>query len=135
MAQIVSGYSEEEIFSLYDLARLSVEAGELKRAESIANGLSEIAPDFAPAFLIMAYCQVWSKDYEAASDSSERAFKASPNDISVLFFVAATKLLVNDSQRAGTVLGEIGELLEKKRDLEGERLYKLLLARFQMRMR
>lgn len=135
MAQIVSGYSEEEIISLYELARLSIEAGELKRAESIANGLSEIAPDFAPAFLILAYCQVWSKDYEAASDTSERAFKAAPNDISVLFFVAATKLLVNDSQRAGTVLGEIGELLEKKRDLEAERLYKLLLARFQMRMR
>jgi tetratricopeptide (TPR) repeat protein len=135
MAQIGSGYSEEEILSLYDLARISVEGGELKRAEIIATGLCEVVPDFSPAFLILAYCQVWSKDYEAASDSSERAYKISPNDLSVLFFVAATKLLVNDSQRAGTILGEIGELLEKTRDTEAERLYRLLLARFQMRTR
>lgn len=133
MAQV--GYSEDQIFALYELARISIEAGELKRAEVIASGLSEIAPDFAPAFLVLAYCQVWSKDYEAASDTSEKAFKIAPEDLSVLFFVAATKLLVNDSHRAGTILGEIGEKLDGRRDHETERLYKLLLARFQMRMR
>ena len=45
------GYSEEEVSHMYGLARLHLENGNIRGAESIFTGLREIAPDFAPAHL------------------------------------------------------------------------------------
>jgi hypothetical protein len=47
-------YTEEEITSIYELARLSFETADYKRSEIVCAGLIAVAPTFIPAFLLMA---------------------------------------------------------------------------------
>ena len=48
------GYSNEELSHIFALARLHIESGALKAAETVLSGLNEVAPDFSPGWLGMA---------------------------------------------------------------------------------
>lgn len=131
------GYSDEELHHLYALARISLEAGEIKRAELIAQGLVEINPTFLPGWLILAYVGIWNRDHEHAASSARQAYRLASRDPAAMLFLIGTSLLVSDIQDAGTILGELGELIEAGRvqDQDCIRLYRMLLARFQTRTR
>ena len=131
------GYSDDELHHLYALARISLEAGAIKRAELIAQGLVEINPTFVPGWLILSYVAMWNRDHEQAAHAAQQAFRLAPRDASSMLYSIGTSLLVSDIQEAGTVLGELGELIEAGRvsDPDLVRLYRMLLARFQTRTR
>lgn len=129
------GYSDEELSHIYELARTLLENGNVKRAESIVNGLIEVAPDFAPSWLAHGYIQILNKNYEAASDAARQALKANPESAEAMLLLVACVLTLGDFSSAGTYLGEIGELIESGRieDPHLVRLYKGQLARYRLR--
>jgi len=128
-------YAEEEIHSIYDLVILSIEAGEIQRAMILAQGLCVIAPKFAPAFLVLSYVHCLNSEFQDAYEASTKAYRLASEDPSVALFFATTALMVGDAQSAGTVLGEVGEMIEGNvlTSPNITRLFKLQLARFQTR--
>lgn len=129
------GYSDEEIANIYELARFSLENGDWHRAEAIASGLVEVAPDFAPAWLSLAYIRIQNKAYEAAIQAASQALRVNPELAEAQLFLVACLLTTGDYNSAGTYLGEVGERIEsgQVRDPNVIRFYRTQLARFQSR--
>jgi lipopolysaccharide biosynthesis regulator YciM len=129
------GYSDDEIAHIYELARFSLENGELRRAEVIANGLVEIAAEFSPAWLILAYVHIYNRAFEAALQAARQAVKCDEQSIAAQLFLAACLLVTGDFNTGGSLLGEIGEKIDNGLidDPNCIRFYQLQLARFQNR--
>ncbi|MBN8548285.1 MAG: tetratricopeptide repeat protein [Deltaproteobacteria bacterium] len=129
------GYSDEEIANIYELGRLSLENGNLRRAEAIMNGLIEVAPDFACAWLGMAYIHIQNRDFEAALQATRQALKIDPHFNEALLYLVACLLTTGDYSSAGTYLGELGELIESGGldDPGMVRFYRTQMARYQNR--
>lgn len=129
------GYSDEEIANIYELGRLSLENGNLRRAEAILGGLVEVAPDFACAWLGMSYIHIQNQDYEAALQTTRQALKIDPNFNQATLYLVACLLTTGDYSSAGTYLGELGELIESggMDDPSMVRFYRTQLARYQNR--
>lgn len=130
-------YAEDEIHALYDLVLMCLEAGEIKRASTIAQGLVIIAPKFVPGYLALSYIHCIAGEFQDAYEVSTKAYRLAGDDSQVALFYATTALTVGDAQSAGTVLGEVGEMIESNALISPNitRLYKLQLARFQTRTR
>ena len=128
-------YAEEEISHIYELGRFCLENGDLKRAEAIFLGLSEVAPTYAPVWLGIAYVRVHSKEWEGATEAARRAVKLSPKSVEALLFLSACLLTVADLSTAGTILGEVQDLIEAGAVHHPQlvRFYKVQLARYQNR--
>jgi thioredoxin-like negative regulator of GroEL len=111
------------------------EHGEMKRAETIFQGLTEVAPQFAPAFIGMALVQFQAGQQELASQSIKQALKIAPQSTEALLFLIACLLTSGDFSSAGTYLGEVGEMIEEGEveDPSHIRFFKLQLARYQNR--
>jgi tetratricopeptide (TPR) repeat protein len=136
MAELIKrSYSEDEISSIYELGRFCLENGELRKAETIFSGLTEVAPDFAPAWLGAAYVNVHAKDWDAAIAASRQALRVDPKCAEALLFLAACLLSANDFNAAGTFLGEFGDLVAAGTvdNPAALRFYKAQLARYQNR--
>jgi Tfp pilus assembly protein PilF len=129
------GYSDEEIANIYELGRLSLENGNLRRAEAIMSGLTEVAPDFSCAWLGMSYIHIQNGDVDAALQTTRQALKIDPNFKEALLYLVSCLLTTGDYSSAGTYLGEIGELIESgSLDDPGMiRFFKTQLARYQTR--
>lgn len=129
------GYSEEEIESIYELARLFLETGQARRAEIIVNGLVEVAPDFVPGLLLRAVLYALNGELDSALQVTSSALKQQAHSIEAILILAACALSLNDANSAGTYLGEAGELLEGSANArpEAKRFYKMQLARYQAR--
>lgn len=129
------GYTDEEIAALYELARLSLENGDLRRGEAIMHGLTEVAPDFSPAWLGMAYIHIQNQDFEAGLIATRQALKIDPGFQEAMLYLVACLLTTGDFSSAGTYLGELGEMIESGA-LESPnmlRFYRAQLARYQTR--
>jgi len=136
MSELVRrGYSEEEVTHLYELSRLWLESGEIKKAEIVLLGLTEVAPEFAPAWLALSYVHIQNRNYDMAVTAAKSALKASPDLHEATLYLIACYLTLGDVNAAGTLLGEIGERIEAAMidDPNVIRIYKLQLARFQSR--
>ncbi|MCO6431223.1 MAG: tetratricopeptide repeat protein [Deltaproteobacteria bacterium] len=133
--QMRGGYSEEEVSSIYELGRIYLENGNLKAAEAIMQGLTEVVPDFSPAWLGLCYIQVFSNNYDAALLAARRAHTADPASPEALLFLISCLLSSGDYHAAGTYLGEIGEKIEGGgiTDPEIVRFFRAQLARYQAR--
>lgn len=129
------GYSDEEISAIYELGRLSLENGDLRRAEAIMSGLTEVAPDFACAWLGMAYLHIQNQDFEAALTATRQALRVDPNFVEATLFLVTCLLTTGDVNSAGTYLGELGEMIESGaiEDPLMIRFYRTQLARYQNR--
>lgn len=129
------GYSDEELSHIYELARLYLEMGNVKSAEIILSGLVEVAPDFAPGWMGMAYIQMLSKNYEAASLAARNALRVVPGSPEALLYLVACLLTLGDFNSAGSFLGEIQEKIDTGVSLPQEvvRFYRMQLARYQNR--
>jgi tetratricopeptide (TPR) repeat protein len=106
------GYSEEEINSIYELGRLSAEAGNLSRAEALARGLTEVAPEFSAAWVLLCYTDMIKKEYDAAIFSSRQALRVDPSQYTALLFLICASMHVRDYHSAGSLLGEFSEKVE-----------------------
>lgn len=132
-----SSYSKDELVDIYALGKMWLETGQVRKAEVIMSGLNAVAPDFLPAWLGTALVQGTLGDMEASYRAAERAMKLSPDSAEAMLFVVAAALSLNDSSTAGTLLGEVGELIQgsKISDPNVVRFYKMQLARYQGRAR
>jgi hypothetical protein len=128
-------YSDEEISHIYELARFLLENGDLHRAEPIFLGLVEVAPQFAPAWLGLAYLQLFNRNFEAAVNSSRHALKLNSELLPAMLFLIAALLCVDDHNSAGTYLGEFREKIDSGEvsDPQLIRFYRGQLARYQAR--
>jgi len=127
------GYSDEEIIHIYELARVFLEGGQLKRAEAIFTGLTEIAPEFAPAWLGLSYIHIQNKSYETATWAARTALQNDPEFIEAMLYLVACLLFAGDFNTAGTFLGEVGERIESGAvdNPEVARFYRMQLARYE----
>jgi len=129
------GYSEEEVDSIYELGRLFLENGDLRRAEVIMAGLIEVAPDFAPAWLAASVMHVQKGNIEEAISTAERALQVQPDSAEAMLLLSACLLTTGDFNTAGTYLGEIGEKIESGAIDNSyiKRFYNAQLVRYQGR--
>ena len=129
------GYSEEEISSMYELGRLHLENGNVRGAEAIFAGHREVAPEFYPALLGFAYIQISQREYDAAVHTIRQALRLKPDSLEAMLYLVACLLTVHDYNAAGTILGEVGEVIESG-EVENpnlSRFYRAQLARYQTR--
>lgn len=132
---IKRGYSEDEIATIYELGRLHLETGNLKRAEFIFHGLTEILPEFAPGWLGMCYVHIHARDYDLAIYCANQSLRAAPHMTEPLLFLIACLLTTGDYNSAGTYLGEVGDKIQT--GLEDRpsivRFFRAQMARYQYR--
>ena len=128
-------YSEDEIANIYELGRLYLESGNIKAAETIMNGLTEVVPEFAPGWLGLAYIHSVNKNHEAANQASRQATRWDPTSVEAQLYLIACSLSVGDYNSAGTYLGEVGERIDSGAVDSPNiiRFYKAQLARYQAR--
>ena len=127
------GYSDEELMHIYELARLFLDNGQLKRAESILIGLSEVAPDFSLAWLGLSYIHIQGKSYESACRFARSVLQIDPESVPAMLYLVPCLLTLGDLNSAGTFLGEVGERIQSGavNDPNIVRLYKMQLARYE----
>lgn len=130
-----SGYSDDEIDHLYELGRFFLENGEARKAEAVWNGLTSVAPAYAPAWLGMCVVQTQANAIEQAIHSARAALKADPESVEAMLFLASCFLTASDFNAAGTYLGEAGERIESGgvENPQLFRFYRAQLARYQSR--
>lgn len=128
-------YSDEEIHQIYELGKLYMEIGQVRKAETIMNGLNAVAPDFAPAWLATAYLAILSQNIDAAISASQNALRVDGNSVEAMLYLSSLFLTSGDYNSAGTYIGEAGEKIEagETRNTHAMRFYKMQLARFQNR--
>lgn len=129
------GYSDEEIDQIYELGRLFLESGQLRRAEVVMHGLNEVAPDYYAAWLASGYLHILSQDYDAAVLCCQNALRVFSEGPEAMLLLAACLLTTGDFNTAGTYLGEVAEKIDmgKIRNPNVVRLFKMQLARYQSR--
>jgi len=129
------GYTDEELGHLYELGRFFLESGDLRRAEVVLTGVTEVAPEFAPAWLGVAYINIQNKNMDGAIFSARQALRVEPGLVEAILYLATCLLTTGDLNAAGTYLGEVGEMIESGGvdDANVIRFYKAQLARFQSR--
>lgn len=132
---IKRGYTDEELAQLYELARFSVEIGQLRRAEVILQGLVEVAPDYVPAWLGLCVVHLARKSHDQALQASQHAVRIAPSSLEAMLLLIACLLITGDFTTAGAYLGEVGERLESEMvdNPALNRFYRLQLARYQYR--
>ncbi len=125
-------YSKEEIADIYALAKMSLETGQVKRAEVIVRGLTTVAPEFVPGWLALAVCHSTLGNIDAAQDAARRVLKIQPDSAAAMMLIVTSALTLGDMGTAGTYLGEVGELVEQGRIADPNllRLFKMQMARF-----
>lgn len=129
------GYSDEEISAIYELGRLYLESGLFPAAENIMRGLTEVVPEFAPAWLGLCYLHTQNRNNDAALLAARQAVRMDARSVEAQLFLVACFLTSGDYNSAGTYLGEVGEAIE----LGGVdnpnviRFFKAQLARYQSR--
>ncbi len=132
---IKRGYSDDEVANIYELARFSLENGDIRRGEIIAHGLVEVAPDYVPAWLCLSCVHALQADYELASQTAQQALRLDPSSVEAHLYLSACQLSLGDYNSAGTHLGEVAEHIESgtvdNNDLI--RFYRMQLARYQNR--
>jgi tetratricopeptide (TPR) repeat protein len=128
-------YTEQEVTSIYELARLSFETGDYKRAEIICSGLIAVAPDFIPGFLLMAIVQAFNSNFDKSIEFAQQVLKLDSNNIEAQVLAASVYLTLANFNMAGTLLGEISEKLKRGIEFSPvlKRFYEVQLARFEAR--
>lgn len=129
------GYSEEEITSIYELGRLLIENGSLKQAESIFQGLIEVAPEFVPGWLGLAYLHIHQNNSETGLITAQQAVRLDAESCEAMLFLVICLLSTGDYQSAGSYLGEIGDRVESG-SIDNPnviRLFRAQMARYEHR--
>lgn len=125
-------YSRDELADMYALTKMWLETGQLKKAESVARGLTTVAPEYVPGWLAMSVVESSLGNVEQGLEAARKALKIQPNSAEAMILVVTTALTIGDMSTAGTYLGEIGEMVEqgKVTDPNLLRLFKMQMARY-----
>ncbi|MCB0317881.1 MAG: hypothetical protein KDD56_03930 [Bdellovibrionales bacterium] len=128
------GYSEKELDSVYSLAKFSLQSGNIRRAEIIFKGITEVAPEYYPAWLGLAYVHIETADFDPAVFCVRQALRVSPSSVESLLYLISILLTTKDYGTAGSYLGEVGDLIKAKPVSPNlEKFYEIQLIRYQNR--
>lgn len=111
--RLKKSYTQEELYSIYELGRFFLENGMLRQAEIIFSGLCNVAPDFVEAHAAMAIIKIELKDYHGAVRYSSESRRGPTEDISIMLIHSCALILNGDTNLAGAELGEISEILDR----------------------
>lgn len=135
-SSVRQGYSRSELEALYALGRTMLTSGDMGSAERIAKGLIGIAPDFSPAWLLLAYHALMQGKHNDTIFNARQALRVHPACIEALLFLVIGYFEIEDFQTGGTFLGEVAELVHGERGSpELKRLYDSQVIRFEERLR
>jgi tetratricopeptide (TPR) repeat protein len=126
-------YTDDEVTLIYELARLSFESGNQRRAEALARGLVAVAPDFIPSYILLATVLAFSKAYEQATDMVQAALRLNENCVEAYLLGSSVYLSQANFTMAGTMLGEAEERIKQAPDISPalKSFYSVQLARFE----
>ena len=126
-------YSKAEILSIYELARFSLENGDIHRSETLFIGLTNVVPDFVPAWLGLAYVYIHNGSDEEALDAAKMAYRYAPDRIEAILFYVSCLLTCGDLNAAGMYLGEVADKVANGVSLSPNvsRFFHLQMARYQ----
>ena len=129
------GYSDEELGHIYELGRLSLEAGNVRRAEVVFAGLTAVAPEYEPAWLGLSTVFLYEKNYEEALRAARQAMAVNVDSVEAILLLITCLLSTGDYTNAGMYLGEVGERLARVSSANPNvaRFYRAQLARYQTR--
>jgi Flp pilus assembly protein TadD len=129
------GYSNDELQGIYELGKMFLETGQIKRAELVMTGLTEVAPSFVNGWLAKAALLTMSENLEGAILAARTALKLDSRSIEAMLILAACLFTQGDVNSAGTYLGEVGESLGERPQSNPAlaRFYRMQLARYQAR--
>lgn len=136
MADVERGdYLDNEVDSIYELGHFFLENGDLRSGEILMDGLTQVAPEFYPAWLGMAYVALLDGALEIALRCAEQAVKLAPHSIEALLYLVVCSLSSGDYNKAGTYLGEVGEKVDNEEVVDPQliRFYRAQLIRYQNR--
>lgn len=127
-----ANYSKEELVDIYALAKLSLESGHIKRAETITLGLTAVAPEFVPGWLARSVTHATSGNIEAALEAARRALKLQPDSAAAMMLVITTALTLGDASTAGTYLGEVSDMIDQGKIADPHllRLFRMQMSRY-----
>lgn len=130
-----SGYSEDEILNIHALGCALLENGTLKQAEIVFHGLTEVLPDFVPAWLGLSYVRGQEGNYEGAQSAAEQALRCDAESAEAMLYLISFMLTTGDLQSAGTYLGEIADRIESNevQDPALIRFFRAQMVRYQNR--
>ena len=126
-------YPDEEISHIYELARFHLENGNTKIAEPLIKGLTEVRPDFAPGWLGLACISILNNDFDAGLDAARKARKIKSDAADAILFEITCLLSLDDLNGAGTLLGEVSDMVENHQITNPLhlRFFRAQLARYQ----
>jgi tetratricopeptide (TPR) repeat protein len=126
------GYSDEEVYNIYELGRFSIECGNYPRAETIFKGLIQVTPDYALGWLGMSYITLMRNEHDDSINFALQALKIDPNLTEGLLLLGLVSLSKGDIASAGAYLGDVKDRIAEGKVYDSRivRLYKLQLARF-----
>ncbi len=129
------GYSDEELGHIYELGRLSLEVGNIRRAEIIFQGMTAVAPEYEPAWLGLSSVFLYEKNYEEALKAARQAMAVNVDSIEAILLLITCLQATGDYTNAGMYLGEVGERLMRSATASPSvaRFYRAQLARYQAR--
>lgn len=127
-----SSYSKEELVDMYALAKMSLETGQIKRAEVITQGLTTVAPDFVPGWLALSVVSASLGNIEHSLEAARKALKIQPDSAPAMMLIVTTAMTLGDAGTAGTYLGEVKEMIEQGRvsDPNIIRLFRMQMVRY-----
>ena len=127
-----SSYSKEELVDMYALAKMSLESGQIRRAEVITQGLTSVAPDFLPGWLALSVVSATLGNIEQSLEAARKALKIQPDSAAAMMLIVTTAITLGDVSTAGTYLGEVKEMVEQGRisDPNILRLFKMQMVRY-----
>jgi predicted Zn-dependent protease len=129
------GYSDQEVETIYLLARVMLENGRMREAALILKGLNEVAPNFSPAWVARSALALLNGDTPEAVLTAERGVKADTESPYAMVFFVTALLSSGDYNTAGSFLGEIGERIQAGEidDPHLKSFYKAQLIRYENR--
>lgn len=128
-------YSEQEVQLLYELGRLFIENGELRKAEVIFKGIVAVEPTFVAAWLGLAYLYHYSSQTDEGISAAKKVVQLEPGSVEGSLFLAVFLYSSSEISAAGAILGEIREKVEagSVKDPNILRIYRSQVERFSSR--
>lgn len=128
-------YRSNEICHIYELGKLLLENGDFRGGLAIMEGITEVAPDYIPAWLGLCYIHFQNGDIELAGKAAGRALRRDPESLSAQLYYITHLLCIGDFTAAGSYLGEVAEKIDRGEVHSPDiiRFYKMQLARYEHR--
>lgn len=127
----MSEYTNDELFSMYELGRMYFEMGYFAPAERIFNGLSAVDEDRTPSRLGLGLVKLERGLYQEAAVHFRAALQSGVYPLQSKLGMCTAFIAVGELSRAKSILAEIakGSEVDAQTESELRKLYEALAIR------